>query len=215
MFNGMNLKEAATPSIVRHKPTIGRRLLDALNGAWSGVSEWVKLKTLRALLGANSALLAVGGVFTVTCVAADGSIRWVEQAHNQVKTEGLNHMLGVVFKGSTQVTTWYIGLITAGGTTSTAGDTLASHAGWTENTSYTGNRVAWDEGSASGGVLTSSTTSDFAMTGTVSIGGIFVCSVNTGTLGTLWSTADFASSQSLQSGDTLKVTYTLTATSSS
>jgi len=211
MFDQMNLNEEARASVVRAKPlSIGRRLLGALENGWAAALGWVKRRALGALTP-----FAVGGVFTVTCVGADGVVKWVEKAHNQVKTEGLNHMLGVVFKGSSQVTTWYIGLITAGGTTSSAGDTLGSHAGWTENATYSGNRVAWDEGSASGGVITSSTTSDFTMTGDATVGGIFVSSAASGTSGTLWSTADFASSQILKSGDVLKVTYTLTATSSS
>lgn len=210
--------EDAAGCVIEHrngpkKPKWVRRLLDALAAPLAIVRGIARSLVANAMRIASGFL--IGGVYTVQCFAADGTLRWTETAHNQVKNGGLDHMLGVTFKGSAQVTTWYVGLVTAGGTTTTAGDTLASHAGWTEATPYAGNRIAWDEGTASGGVITSTTTSDFTINATATIMGIFICSVNSGTSGTLWSTADFATSQLVNSGDVLKVTYTLTATSSS
>ena len=47
------------------------------------------------------------------------------------------------------------------------------------------------------------------MTGTAVIKGVFLNSDATGTAGTLWATAAFASTVSVVNGDTLKVTYTV------
>lgn len=219
MLNGMELKDAAGASIVRAKPrSIGRRLLAALLSPLEKAAGFFLRRTLIA--AGMAAGFAIGGVYTVTCHDAAGNLKWTEIAHNQVKNGGLDHMLGVVFKAGTAVTTWYIGLITAGGTTTTAGDTMASHAGWTEFVNYSGtDRIAWDEGTPSGGVVTSTTTSDFTIdSGGGTVMGIFITSAQAqspGNTGTLWSTADFATSQLVANSDVLKVTYTLTATSSS
>lgn len=153
----------------------------------------------------------LGGVFTVQCFDKDGNLRWEDKANNAATDQGLNHALDVVFHGTAAAGTWYIGLITGTGTLAAA-DTLASHAGWTEGTDYTGTRKEWTEGAASGKVMTNSSTVDFAITGTMTVKGAFLCSVTSGTSGTLFCTALFTGGeQAVRSGDTLKVTYTITA----
>ena len=65
--------------------------------------------------------------------------------------------------------------------------------------------------------VTNGTTSDFTMNATATIKGLFLNSDSTksGTAGLLFSTAAFSGgNQSVNSGDTLKVTYTVSATSS-
>jgi hypothetical protein len=127
----------------------------------------------------------------------------------------LNHILDVGFHGSTAVATWYLGLINSAGFSAlAAGDTLASHAGWTETTSYTGSRPAWTEGASSGQATTNAATVDFAMASTVTVHGLLLASVASGSSGTLFCTAGFAGgSQSVVSGDTLKTTLTISAAS--
>jgi len=87
-------------------------------------------------------MVGAGGVYTVECVGPDGQVKWTDSAHNLVVNQGLANMNAAYLAGSAQTVTWYIGLVTGpgSGTTFAAGDTLASHAGWTENTAYTGNR---------------------------------------------------------------------------
>ena len=155
------------------------------------------------------------GSFVAECFDAAGNLKWREADHNQIKNAGLDYLLNTGFHAGSAVTTWYLGLITAGGTITTAGDTMSSHAGWTENTTYSdATRREWTEGASSSGVITSSSTSDFNINGSATIGGIFVTSDNTksGTTGTLWSTAAFASDQTVSSGDVLKISYTITMT---
>ena len=65
--------------------------------------------------------------------------------------------------------------------------------------------------------MTNATTADFNMTpgSAVTIKGLFLCSDNTkgGTTGTLFATAAFTGgNQTVNNGDTLKVTYTVSAT---
>lgn len=156
-----------------------------------------------------------GGVFRVECFDKDGNLKWVDEAHNLVVNEGLQDMNTKYFKGVTYSAAWYLGLITgpASSTTFNAGDTLATHAGWTEDTNYSGNRKAVTFGSATladpSVISNSASPSSFTITGTTTIAGAFLCSVATGTSGILFSESDFQApgDRSVVSGDTLNVTY--------
>jgi len=164
--------------------------------------------------------VGAGGVFTVTCVGADGVEKWSDTFHNLVVNEGLQDMNSKYFKGSGYTAGWYLGLV-SGATSPTyaAADTLASHAGWTElvpGTAYTGNRIAAVFNAASPtladpSVVTNSVApSAFPMlvNGTV-VAGAFLTTAATGTSGVLFSAGSFTGgNKSVDSGDTLNVTYT-------
>jgi len=163
--------------------------------------------------------VGAGGVYNVTCVGADGVEKWTDTFHNLVVNQGLANMNGAYLAGSAQTTTWYLGLVTGpgSGTTFAAADTLASHAGWTENTDYTGNRKVVTFGSATTAnpsvITNSGSPSSFVMTGTATIAGAFLASVASGTSGVLFSEGDFTGGdKSVASGDTLNVTYTFSLT---
>lgn len=133
-----------------------------------------------------------------------------------VTNQGINHILSTEYCSGTQVTSWFVGLINNSPTpTLAAADTLASHAGWAETTAYSGgNRLAWGNGAASGQQTTNASTVNFAMTGSVVVYGLFLASVNSGTSGTLSATAAFSGgTQSVNNGDTLQVTFTVSGTS--
>lgn len=132
--------------------------------------------------------------------------RWT--AWNLVTTVGKTDLIDKYLKGSGYTAAWYMGLAGAG--TKAAGDTLASHAGWSELTPYSGNRPAITWGTTSAGSNTGTAVS-FAITGTATVAGAFVCNVNTGTSGTLYSVGDFAASRGVANADTLNVTPTLSA----
>ena len=161
-----------------------------------------------------------GGVFHFQCFDKDGNLKWEDKAHNLVVNVGLQDMNTKYFKGVTYSAAWYLGLITgpAASTTISAGDTLASHGatgsgGWTENTDYSGNRKSVSFGTASTAdpsvISNSASPSSFSMTGTATIAGAFLASVDTGTSGVLFSASDFQSpgDRSVVNGDTLNVTY--------
>lgn len=146
--------------------------------------------------------------FKIECVGADGKVKWVEEFRNLVTTEGKNSILSVYFDAATQITTWYLGLKGTG--SAAAGDTLASHAGWSEVTPYAGNRPAITFGTASAGSLAGSQIA-FTINASATVAGAFIASAATGTTGTLYSAGDFSASRSVVSGDTLNVTPTVTA----
>jgi len=160
--------------------------------------------------------MLAGGVFTVTCHDKDGNLKWEERNHNLVVNEGLKDMNDKYFSGSTYTAAWYIGLVQgpASGTTFAAGDTLASHAGWTEDTAYAGNRKTATFGAATTAdpsvISNTASPAQFTMNGTTTIGGAFLTNVDTGTSGILFSASDFQApgDRSVVSGDVLNVTYT-------
>lgn len=167
-------------------------------------------KAVQELLKRSHSGFKAGGYFDFVCKGPDGKIKWVERSKNLVTNVGLNHILDVVFHGTTPVSPWYVGLKGTG--SEAAGDTLASHAGWSEITDYTGDRKAYDEAAASSQSITNSASvATFAINATVTIAGAFLCSVATTTTGVLICVADFSASRSMSSGDTLEVTYTISA----
>jgi hypothetical protein len=169
------------------------------------------------LSGATVSAAGGAGVFTIQCFDKDGKLKWEEKNPNLVVNEGLQDMNDKYFAGVTYSAAWYLGLITGpgSGTTIAAGDTLASHAGWTEYADYTGNRKAVTFGAASladpSVIDNSGSPNAFVITapgGTVA--GAFLASVATGSSGILFSASDFQSpgDRAVVAGDTLNVTYT-------
>lgn len=174
---------------------------------------------MGAALGATAALsagLLLANVWTFECRAPDGGLRWLERVPNLVTNEGLDDVLGKYLKGSGYTAAWYVGLKGSGA--AAAGDTLASHAGWSEISDYAygspSTRPPLTLGSVSSqSVDNSASPASFAINGTATVAGGFIASVNTGTSGVLYAVADFSSSRDVENGDTLNVTATLTAAS--
>lgn len=143
-----------------------------------------------------------------------GALKWHEAWENIVVDQGLNDLLDVTLSGATQDTTWFVGLVSATPTVA-AGDTLASHAGWTEVTAFDEtNRVAWvDAGAASQSITNSASPAVFTINANgTAVGGAFLAGVNTGTSGRLYAAGAFtAGNKDLDDGDTLSVTATFSA----
>jgi hypothetical protein len=158
------------------------------------------------------------GVYHVECHDKDGNLKWTAESKNLVVNAGLQYMAGSALTSVTQITTWYLGLYGAGASnTPAAGDTMASHVGWTEVTAYSNaNRVTATLATATTAnpsvVTNSASPASFSINGTATVGGAFLTSDNTkgGATGTLFSAADFGSpgDRSVVNGDTLSVTYT-------
>jgi len=159
------------------------------------------------------------GKFTVQCFDKDGKLKWEVESKNLVVNVGLQYMAGVALTSTAQITTWYIGLYGAGASnTPAAGDTSASHAGWTEVTPYsnanrpTATFVAATNANPSV-VTNSASPAAFNINTTQTVGGAFLISDNTkgGSTGTLFSASDFTSpgDRSVVNGDTLNVSYSL------
>lgn len=177
--------------------------------------------TLGALVQQQSGAsegISGGGVFTVQCFDSTGNLKWEEENHNLVVNVGLKDMNDKYFTGSAYTATWFIGLYGSGATNNpAAGDTAASHAGWTEVTAYS-------QATRPSAVFAAATTADpsvitnsasvavFSINATTTVGGAFLISNNTkgGTTGVLFSASDFTTpgDRAVVSGDTLNVTYT-------
>lgn len=164
-----------------------------------------------------------GGVFTVQCHDAEGNLKWEHEEHNLVVNVGLQDMNTKYFSGSGYTATWYIGLWGAAASNNpAAGDTMASHAGWTEFVDYSqANRPTATFGTATTAnpsvISNSASPAVYTISGAGgTVGGAFLTSNNTksGTTGTLFSGSDFTSpgDRSTVSGDTLTVTYTFSLT---
>jgi hypothetical protein len=148
--------------------------------------------------------------YKVECVGEDGQVKWTEEYTNLVTTVGKTDIIDKYFKGSAYTAGWFLGLKGTGA--AAVGDTLVTHAGWAEVTPYTGNRLGITFGTTAAGSNTATAVS-YAITlaGPTTVAGAFVCSVNTGTAGTLYSAGDFSVSRSVVAGDTLNTTLTVSA----
>lgn len=166
----------------------------------------------------------IKGSYEVKCLDSEGNLRWVDGFENIVVNTGKIDLLTKYFKGTAYTAAFYLGLVdNAGFTTYAPGDTMSSHAGWTESAAYsnaTRPSVSFGTATASGGssnpgvagtgtISTSATT--FNINATATILGAFLTTDNTvsGTTGTLYSVGTFTGgSRSVVLGDSLLVTYT-------
>jgi hypothetical protein len=172
---------------------------------------------LIARPGSEEAARAMGK-FTFECYDKDGNLKWSDEVKNLVVNVGLQYMAGTSLDGATsRITTWYIGLYGAGASnTPAASDTASSHAGWTENTTYSNSTrptaTFAAATTANPSVVTNSASkATFNINGTTTVGGAFLISDSTkgGTTGTLFSASDFTGGdRAVVNGDTLQVTYT-------
>lgn len=154
------------------------------------------------------------------CRDERGNLKWVDYIEsNLVVNEGLDDVLDKYFKGSAYTAAHYIGL-TDGTPTVAAGDTMASHAGWTEVTAYDeATRGAPTWGAVSGQSLDNSGSPEVftIATNNTTIGGAFLTTNSTkgGSTGTLYGGGAFtAGDKTLDDNDTLSVTITVTNSAS-
>lgn len=158
------------------------------------------------------------GSFRAVCRDAHGNIKWVAERHNLVVNVGLKDMNDKYFLGSSYTAAWYLGLYGAASSNNpAAGDTMSSHAGWTEVTAYDeANRQTCTFAAASTAdpsvITNSASPAVFTMNATTTVGGAFLTTSNTkgGTTGILFSAADFQSpgDRSVVDNDTITLTYT-------
>jgi hypothetical protein len=172
---------------------------------------------LLAQTGSGEKARACGKYFA-ECRDKDGNLKWTAEGDNLVVNAGLQYMAGTALANSAaQITAWYIGLYgAAASNTPDPGDTMASHAGWTEITPYSDSTrptatFAPSTNANPSVVTNTSNKAVFNINATATVGGAFLTSNSTkgGSSGTLFSAADFQSpgDRSVVSGDVLSVTY--------
>lgn len=145
----------------------------------------------------------------------DGREIGVYDVKNLVVNQGKNDILEVYFHDgtATAAASWYMGLISSSGYSAiAAGDTAASHSGWTEFTGYSeSTRQSWGQGAAASQSITNASPVTFSVNATGTVKGAFIITNSTkgGTSGKLWAAALFSADVPVNNGDQLKVTYTL------
>lgn len=139
------------------------------------------------------------GWFDIQHYNGDGELLWEETKPNLVLTVGRNHILDVVFASGTQVTTWHIGL-SNDNTSITATYSLTGEVGTRQATSFTrtNQTVASDQESFT--TITDTVRKAFVVTAS--------------SMGTVIAVSDLSTPRVLTSSDTLKVTYSISATAS-
>ena len=163
----------------------------------------------------------VDGYYTATCFDANGVEKWSDVIENLTTNVG-RASLNDAYLGNTAAGAVVMGLKGTG--TAAYADTQASHAGWlevggTNAPTYSGTRKtpAFSAStSANPAVKSTSAAVVFSMTGSGTVAGAFInvggSSTIDSTTGVLFSAGDFtAGSKTVTSGDTINVTYSLSA----
>lgn len=181
----------------------------------------ITLCTLLVLgsLTATAADLSVGiqeqGEFTLTCIGPDGQVKWVEVQHNALANEGESSILDTYFRGAVAPTGYFLRLYnTTPGLTSTL-STLAASEPTTANgynpanQGLARNSTDWPTLAlvTSHYEVTSKTVTITASGGT--IGPVTYAAVTTTSdnTGKLVSYAALSSTRTLNSGDSLQMSY--------
>lgn len=168
---------------------------------------------------------SVKGVFTFKLYDARGNLINQGRFKNLVTTVGKNEILNDALRGSAYTVTGpFCGLISSVSWSAVAaGDTMASHAGWTEANgtnapTYGTSRPTSSFAAASGGAISYSAAASFTFTNSGTVEGAFTVmgsgavASNTSTAGTLLSAGAFGTAQPVISGNVMTVSYTLTLT---
>ena len=163
------------------------------------------------------------GRYDFECYDKDGNLKWKDVIDNVVCTVGKNVALDAFLAGAAYTVVGpFMGLISSVSYTTgpAVGDTMTSHAGWTEAgglnaPTYTAPRktCAWSAATAGSKALSAALT--FGITATGQINGAFVVygtgalSTIDNTAGILFSAGAFAAFKSVSNGDTLNVSYSV------
>lgn len=156
------------------------------------------------------------GVFHVTCVGADGKVKWSELCPNTVTTEGKNAMLDKFLGLAAAYAAMGMGLHT---TVGNASSTYATPSPQVESVVYSNaNRPTPSFSAASAGSKATSAAVAFNINGSATITGVFLAlgaagvttKSDTAASAILLSTGTFSGgSRAVVNGDTLNVTYSL------
>lgn len=142
---------------------------------------------------------------------------WEDDIINLITTAGKNDQLDKYLAGSAYTASWFVGLVDGGSApVFDAADTMASHAGWVENTGYSqANRPAASWNAAASGTKALAAPASFSTNASGTIAGAFLAANNTksGTAGVLYSCGAFSGgNQPVSNNGTLTVSYQTTLT---
>jgi hypothetical protein len=176
--------------------------------------------------GGSAETVGLEGIYVATCFDANGAEKWSDVIENLTTNVGRKNLMDSYFAntGGGAIVMGLGGANGSGTFTPAYGDTQASHAGWFEvgganAPTYSGTRKTPSFSAATTAnpsVLATSAAVVFSITSSGTVYGAFI---NVGgstaidnTTGTLFSIGAFtAGSKTVTSGDTINVTYTLSA----
>lgn len=176
---------------------------------------------LTAVRGAKVNFL-VRSHWDIECYDRAGKLKFIDHAENCCTAEGLTKLLNVMFHGTAAISPWYIALFedTSPSYTPADGDTYAV-PGYLEVTAYDETvRQEFVEAEAVAKSMTNSANkATFTMNATKTLLGASLVGGgspangkgDTAGGGILYAAANFTSGKPVESGDTFKVTCTLTA----
>lgn len=150
-----------------------------------------------------------GFIYTLECVGVDGKTKWKEEFHNLLPNVGRDYIMGAAMNGTSQFTSWYIGLY-ENARNPVAADTmttLLADAG--ETTDYGATRLTLTPGALSGGVWSNSgSPAEATFTASATIRGGFITSGSAvgSTTGLLLSAGLLSTAKTVAAGEILKVT---------
>lgn len=189
-----------------------------------GVGDVINASVTRNAGSAD--LVGLEGVYVAECYDAAGNLKWSDKIENLTTNVGRQNLLNSYFSNSGGGSI-VMGLGGPNGSatfTPAYTDTQASHAGWYEvggahAPTYSGTRQTPSFSTATNAnpsVLATSTAVVFSMTGSGTVSGAFInvggSSTIDNTTGTLFSIGAFtAGDKIVTAGDTINVTYTLSA----
>jgi hypothetical protein len=153
-----------------------------------------------------------GGTFGMTCHDPDGNLKWESPAKNIVTNLALDDINNVYLRNGSPKANWYAGLIDQVSYTQLLNaDTMSSHSGWVELTSYTETvRQTWTPGASASQTVVNGTVMTYTSSAACNIKGAFIASDSSkgGTTGLLFCTALLTNgTQPASIGDTLRLTY--------
>lgn len=158
--------------------------------------------------------LFIGGTFEVA--VNDGPF---EVCPNLVPTEGMNHILGVALKQATQKAAFYVALFSGNVTPQATWTGANFDTNATEFTNYNeATRVLWQAGSVTGGAVSNTATpAVFTMGtggGTIRGAALLESSTKEDNSGVLIAASRLQSDKTLDTGEELRVKYSISVTSS-
>jgi len=186
------------------------------------ISKFGDTVDATVIRGAGQAeVVGLEGVYTAECYDAQGNLKWSDTIKNLTTNVGRASMNNAYLDNSAAGAV-VMGLKGTG--TAVVADTQASHASWLEvglanAPTYSGSRKTPTfsaSTTANPAVKSTSAAVAFAMTGSGTVAGAFINVGGSATIddtsGILFSAGDFtAGSKTVSSGDTVNVTYTLSA----
>jgi hypothetical protein len=166
--------------------------------------------------------IGLEGTYEATCYDANGNVKWTDVIENLTTNVGRQNLVQNYFVTNAGAGAVVMGLKGTG--TAAYADTQASHVTWlevgaTNAPTYSGTRKTpafTTTTTANPAVLVTSAAVVFTMSGSGTVAGAFINIGGTSAIdnatGILFSAGDFtAGSKTVTSGDTINVTYTLSA----